>query len=289
MTTSGWTIGQSDLTLPFRGDLPTTIAAANAIRAVCASALPPSACTALLNSLAAVETSLTTYAYTNALERGLIAGYFTALRDTPPIPIATIGSMVDLLLFYQSTNGSWEDDIFSTTTALHALAKWLRLDRADAPTPVSIANAGLRAAVNRSLGHHAMDAVTRGDLWRLTTLDLSYASTGSDLSALSQAQNVTTLDISGNPCLLPLSDTALRGFFPQLTTITRHPAGDVNRDASANGYDQRLLVSDLMKRSVLVGTGRRAADLNFDGQLDSRDLYWLARVLAKRDVSQLCQ
>jgi hypothetical protein len=187
-------------------------------------------------------------------------------------------------------NGSWENDVLSTATALRALARWLGLDRAGASTRVSIIDAALREAVNRSLGHHAMDTVIQGDLWRLTSLDLSYAATGADLSALAAAQNITTIDISGNPCLLwmPNRDATLRAWFPQLTTIIAHPVGDIDGDDAVTGYDEYLLVRQLLGRVPPSAAAERAADVNVDGRRDARDLYWLDRVLLNASVSQLC-
>ncbi len=293
MVASTWTIGQPDAVLPFRGDLPTTIAVATAIRA-CLTGAGLTRCRELVdNTLPAVETVLANYTYSNSLERGLIAGYFAVFRDTapPPIPLVQIGSMINGLLSSQQGDNSWDGDVLTTTTALQALARWLCLERAGAATPVTISSAALRDAVNRSLDHHAMDVVTRGDLWRLTALDLAYASTAGSLADLAEAGNLTALDVSGNACVLSMPNAAatLQGWFPN-AVITMHPVGDINRDNATNAYDLYLLVAHLLETDTFgFGSAElRAADLNFDGHVDSRDLYWLDRLLLKQDVSQLC-
>jgi len=291
ISSSTWTIGQPEAALPFRGDLLTTVAVAQAFRACNALDVIPECDD--LSFLPSVESLFVNYAYSTALDRALITGYFTALRDIPPISPTAILQMVDELLDVQSSSGSgsgsWDADVFTTATAIHALASWLGLDSSDASEVVSISHAGIRAAVNRSLGHGAMDKVTMGGLRRLTWLDLSYASTGSILTAIADADNVTTIDLSGNPCLLALSEDYLRQLFPKLVTIIKHPVGDVNQDDKVNAYDRRLVLAHLLNRTPLTGVRARAADLTLDGRLDARDLYWLSRTLVNLSVSDLCQ
>lgn len=289
VVSSTWTIALPQAPPAFGGDLPSTVAVASAIRA-CA-AIGVSQCSLMAqNTLPSVETKLVAYASTTTLERGLIAGYFAPLRDAlpPAISLAQLGTMIDALVSQQHVGGSWDVDALSTTTALQALARWLRLERPDAGTPVALPNAALRAAVNRALGQHAMDMVTRGDLWRLTSLDLSYASVPADLSALTEASNLTTIDVSGNPCVLAIPNlaTLLQVWFPN-ATIKMFPVGDLNRDNVTNAYDLHRLVAQLMDRQALPL--RRAGDINFDGQVDARDLYWLDRLLLKQDVAALCR
>ena len=289
LAASTWTIAQpSNTPLSLSGDLYTTVEVARTIRTCSALGVPR--CVQLFNTLGTVESGLAGYPLGSVFDLALIASYFTPLRDAPPIPVANISGMVDLLMLSQAPNGSWGADVPTTALALRALANWLRLERADASTPIAIADSALRIAVNRSLGHHAMDGVARGDLWRLTTLDLSYAATTVDLSSLADAQNLTTIDISGNPCLLRTVNVqqTLHALFPRLTTIVMRTLGDVNGDGVATTVDLRLLLADLLENSALAGAGARAADLTFDGRLDVRDLFWMESLLEERDVSSLC-
>ena len=301
-----WTIGQPDAALTFEGDIPSTVAVAKTLRRCNATASTVAGCSDanLASALNPVECALAnTFDPTHTdLEVALVAGYFTPLVNPlnpaslpSGISLVNVRSMMSrLVLTDQGADGSWNDDVLTTALAIHAFGSWLGLDGSGQPTDpstvVAISSAGLRRAVNAALKSSAMDTVTTGDLWRLTTLDLSYASTGSVMDLINLktagAKFLTTIDISGNECLLP-SLATLQANFPTVYFV-HHPVGDVNQDDQVNALDQELLLAELLQRATLMPSAVRAADLTQDGRLDTRDLYWLERVLMQRDITGLC-
>ena len=67
----------------------------------------------------------------------------------------------------------------------------------DAPAPVNIPDANLRAAIEKALGKASGAAITTADMARLTRLVASNANI-SDLTGLEQATNLTSLSLSSN-------------------------------------------------------------------------------------------
>lgn len=291
-----WTIGQGPSSL---GDFLTTVTVCEALR-LCRHPVVPSCGTGqpanLVDIVLAFAESRMAASFVSADPMGiaLIARYFGRFDDDLHTGTSVdVVSMFDRLLADQNAagNGSWSNDPLVTATALQAVAGWVELDFSGQQGIVAIADPALRRAVNRSLGKAAMDAVSAAEVrHRLEVLDASYAPIA-DFSVLGgAAENLREIDISGNPCLVndPNANQILMQLFPNLQTITKRPVGDVNRDNFANSLDDWLLAKELLGLGVLDEDSRRAADLNFDDRLDSRDLFWLGRVLLDEDISALC-
>ncbi len=99
-------------------------------------------------------------------------------------------------------------------------------------TPVvHIADFNLKAAIRETLGKSGYGPITRTDIARLTTLDVSNRNIR-DLIGLEFATNLTTLNLTGNP----LSSTAINTYIP-----------------------------DLKKRGVAVLFGKPSLPADFDG------------------------
>jgi len=288
-----WSIGQPTSSLPaFPGDVASTVVAATFWQS-CLELGPTCANSATLSLVAQLlddtHAALASNFPSDDLGRAQVAAYFSRLRASPPIPLSSIASMIDLFVIDQGQDGSWQADPLTTAEALGALAAWLGTDPPDSADVVQITDERLRRAVNGSLGNPAMDAITLGELRRLRVLDVSKTPI-TDLASIGAADNLEVIDISGNPCLadVPGIATWLQAIFPSLQQIVTGAAGDIDGDATVDSRDHLLLMRDVAGIEELQGERRLAADLNFDGRLDSRDLYWHGRALLDESLAGLC-
>lgn len=97
----------------------------------------------------------------------------------------------------QLSDGSWEDDPFSTAIAMQALAISGSGNNANEYTVVDMPDPNLRAAINALLVHNAGDAITRGQLATITSLDLSNMGI-TNLEGLEYATHLTSLNLAGD-------------------------------------------------------------------------------------------
>ena len=110
---------------------------------------------------------------------------------------ADVTLLVDSLVNAQDPNGSWDSDVYLTATVLRALAARLGLDDGALQEVLPIGDLGLRSAINLGIGGNRGDALRRGDLQSLTSLDANGFGIA-DLSGLEEAVNLTFLDLRNN-------------------------------------------------------------------------------------------
>ena len=158
----------------------------------------------------------------------------------------------------QQSDGSWEEDAFSTALAMQALAI-TGSGSTDDFMVVSMPDANLRAAVNAALGHNAGDAITRGELRSLTSLNAANMGI-TDLTGLQYATNLTSIDISGNNITSLASIAALYGVATvNLAGNPLSPTEDFDHDGI---YDAT---------EVAYGMNPGVADTDGDGIIDGND------------------
>ncbi|AFT70361.1 MULTISPECIES: hypothetical protein [Alloalcanivorax] len=110
---------------------------------------------------------------------------------------AAASAWLSSMALNQASNGSWEARAYDTALVVRAMAAADGLDSGNLHTVVSIPDANLRRAINVALGRGALDALNRGDLAQLTTLDASNLGI-TDLTGLEWAVNLVHLDVSDN-------------------------------------------------------------------------------------------
>lgn len=116
-----------------------------------------------------------------------------ALQRATVVPSALLTS----LLAAQGADGSWGGDVNVTAAATRTFAAAMQTDLAALAPTVYMPDQSLRAAVNQALGRSSMDAITRGDLTKLTTLNA--ANLGIiNLAGLEFAVNLTSANLSYN-------------------------------------------------------------------------------------------
>ena len=106
-------------------------------------------------------------------------------------------TLLNALLSQQGSDGSWGDDPFATALALRAIAAAAGKDLAAQKQVIAVPDNALRAAINATLGHGALDALTLGDMQQLTSLNASGLGI-TNLSGLQYATNLASLDVSNN-------------------------------------------------------------------------------------------
>ena len=169
----------------------------------------------------------------------------TAMANLRNSPNSAQGlALLNALVVQQSSDGSWGGDAYATSLALRALAAGLGSDLAAQKIAVSMADNNLRAAVNAALGHGALDAVTRGQLAQLTSLDISGRNVQT-LTGLEWAVNLTSLSAANNniSSVAPLANLALLTqvdlsgnavTLQPTTTVLRPAANPVNKTVPIN-------------------------------------------------------
>ena len=106
-------------------------------------------------------------------------------------------TLLNNLTSAQGPDGSWSGRVYDTALALRAFAAADGTDNGAGQTTVVIPDAGLRAAINASLGRNAMDNIDRAELAKLT--ELHAANKGiSDLTGLEWAVNLKSADLRNN-------------------------------------------------------------------------------------------
>jgi hypothetical protein len=93
--------------------------------------------------------------------------------------------------------GSWSADPYTTALAARAMAASMGSDLAGLSDRVSVLDPNLRAAINRALGRNSMDALSKGDMANLTTLNAAGLGI-TNLTGLEWAVNLTSLDLRNN-------------------------------------------------------------------------------------------
>lgn len=154
----------------------------------------------------------------------------------------------------QAANGSWASgNVYDTALALRAMAAADGLDSVSNQTIVSIPDANLRKAINAALGRGAFDALERGELAKLTTLNASNLAI-SDLTGLEWAVNLTTLDVRNNN----ITSTTPIDSLPLLTNLllAGNPVMDLDGDQLSDSIE------------IAFGLDPSRADTDSDGLSD---------------------
>lgn len=106
-------------------------------------------------------------------------------------------SLLDSLKSSQSADGSWGQDPYLTALAVNTLATALGDNGSSASEVVVVPDPALRSAINRALGRNNGDAITKGDLRRLATLNAAGLGI-SNLTGLQHATNIQSIDLRNN-------------------------------------------------------------------------------------------
>lgn len=105
--------------------------------------------------------------------------------------------LLDHLATIQRYDGSWSGDVYSTALVIRAMAAAMASDISALEATVFIPDPNLRAAINKSLGRNSMDALTKGDLANLVTLNAEGKGI-TNLTGLEYAVNLTSADLRNN-------------------------------------------------------------------------------------------
>lgn len=193
-TDKGWSISQNG----------TSDATTNAQVIIALSPYLPND-TTLATPLANAATTLgTQVGDTSPVQLRALAAQALLLRD----PASSKGmTLLNGVSEQQGANGDWGGDVYATAGALQAMALAEGRDIAAQRVRVAMPDGILREAVNLALGRGALDQLNRGELARLTSLDISNLGVTS-LAGLEYATNLTSLHAAGNSIAdtTPISD-----------------------------------------------------------------------------------
>jgi len=106
-------------------------------------------------------------------------------------------SLLDTMAAAQSADGGYGGEPYTTALAARAFAASMTSDSATSSDIVNIPDPNLRIAVNKALGRNNMDAITKGDIANLTTLNAAGKGISS-LTGLEWASNLVTVDLRNN-------------------------------------------------------------------------------------------
>jgi hypothetical protein len=169
------------------------------------------------------------------------------LKNDVASPSAAV--LLDSLVSSQAADGSWGSDIYITALAAQALALRSGVDSPSNRDVVSMTDSNLRAAVNATLGRNSLDALNKGELASLTSLDASNSGITS-LDGLEWAPNLTSIDLRGNPIETARTPTTV--ILTQVSTysLARKPIALTAR-VSGTGTIGKI---DFYDRGQLLGT-----------------------------------
>jgi hypothetical protein len=153
---------------------------------------------------------------------------------------------------------SWMSDSYATATVLHALAARLGADAPEMQESVFVPDARLKGAINDALARNRLDALTRSDLQRLSSVDLSNRGI-EELTGIEEAVNLTVIDLTGNTEIadttLLYSLAGLPGFVPPT------PYCDVGQNHEIDASDGLLALRAVVDAVTLTPTQVFAGDL----------------------------
>ena len=222
---SGWAVGQEDASDPFTtAEVIMSLMPYNGSNSTAATAI--SAGLTALNAKVTASSSVPQIAITILADLRYSASSSAA------------AALLPALVAQQAGDGSWGGDPYATALALRALAAATGKDAAAQKQVVSIPDYNLRSAINKALGHSALDVITVGELQQQTSLSLAGRNI-SDLTGLEYATNLTYLDVSDNP----ISSYAPLSGLTQLTVVYN---GDVDGDGKFTLADSMLLQRHLL-------------------------------------------
>ena len=230
----GWALGQESIS-----DIITTAKVLQAL--VAHLSTDPSLSTNITNAITTISSQIN--ATTSDLVKGSAA--LALLRENPSSTLAQT-YLNELLLEQSGVDGSWGQNEYITAVITRALAAANGTDSIDLSTVVYIPDAKLRAAINLALGKNVTDAITKGEIQKLTDLNLSNLGV-TDLTGLEEATNLTTINLEGNDIsdlsqiqslpniITPLSPTVITG-----TAIPSDTYADISGTINPNGFNTTI-------------------------------------------------
>lgn len=142
------------------------------------------------------------------------------LRMNPFSSSAT--TLLNSLKIQQHANGGFSGGVFTTALAIQAFAIASGEDATSNYINVYVSDQNLRHSINVALGHGALDQINRGEIARITSLDISNLDINSlaglehainlvslnasknniiDLSPIQNLSSLTSVNLNGNPCI----------------------------------------------------------------------------------------
>lgn len=223
---SGWALGQETASDP-----ATTAQALIALVPLKSvnSAVP----TAIANGLQALNAKVTISSPATQIALAILAN----LRNDPNTTQAA--NLLSALASQQSTqDASWNADPYATALALRAFSAAAGKDQTTQKQIVNVPDNALRKVINIALGHGALDAISAGQLQKLTSL---YAQSKgiSDLTGLQFAANLTDVDLRNNK-LTSLTQVSFLSFVPHLLltgNLWGQPTGDTDGDGVSDANE----------------------------------------------------
>ncbi len=155
--------------------------------------------------------------------------------------------LVDSLRAAQGTEGSVNANPYVTAMAVRAWAAAAGNNPQVLAQAVAVNDSTLRAAINLALGRNSLDAINRGEMQRLVTLNVSSMGI-TDLTGLEAATNLAALNASNNAIasLQPISGLNIASL-----NVSNNPATSPPGTQLADGGDVPLPLWSL----VLLGVG----------------------------------
>lgn len=223
---SGWALGQETTSDP-------TTTAQALIALVPLKTVSSAVPTAITNGLQALNAKVTTSSPATQIALAILAN----LRNDPNTTQAA--NLLSSLASQQSTqDASWNADPYATALALRAFAAAAGKDQATQKQIINVPDNALRKVINTALGHGALDAISAGQLQKLTSLNM-YSKGISDLTGLQFATNLTDVDLRYNK-LTSLSQVSFLSFVPHLLltgNLWGQPTGDTDGDGVSDANE----------------------------------------------------
>lgn len=154
----------------------------------------------ILNPAASYLSSIDSTASAQVLARTALALYEYQGMTT------AVDTLVSSLLLRQAADGGWGSDL-ATASNLRLLASLLDLDGIAGSGNASIEEENLRLAINEALGGRGYAPISRGDLGRLTRLDLRQRNID-NLNGLEWATNLTEVWVDPGTDVSALAELA---------------------------------------------------------------------------------
>jgi Leucine-rich repeat (LRR) protein len=165
-------------------------------------------------------------------------------------------TLLDSLAAMQRADGGFDAGVFATGLIAQAYSAAEGADAITSRERVEVTDAALRSAINAALGRGSLDQLNRGELAQLRTLDISNRGV-TNLNGLQYAINLNTLLAANNA----ISDSSPIAGLPNLTTkdLSGNPCPDCNPQIARTDADVPLPLWALaILGAALMGVLRHA-------------------------------
>jgi len=164
-------------------------------------------------------------------------------------------TLLDSLTAIQRADGGFDAGVFATGLIAQAFSAAEGADASTSRERVEVTDAALRTAINEALRRGSLDQLNRGELAKLTTLDISNRGI-TNLNGLQYASNLTTLNATNNA----ITDTSPISRLTNLTAdLNGNPCRGCNPQLAANDGDAPLPLWALgLLGAALMGAVGRA-------------------------------